>query len=68
MKPKSFEDTKMLIFRYIDGFYNKRRLHSHLGYKSPDDFERDFNMKMRNKKVELLTDNDANEIDIVNES
>ena len=69
MKPKSFEDTKMLIFRYIDGFYNKRRLHSHLGYKSPDDFEREFNMKMRNEKVELLNDNAtnaANEINIVN--
>lgn len=65
-KPKSFEETKLIIFKYIDGFYNKSRIHSHLGYKSPDDFERDFNMKMRNKKVELLTDNDANEIDIVN--
>lgn len=41
MKPQSFDDTKKIIFRYIDGFYNKKRLHSHLGYKSPDTFERE---------------------------
>ena len=57
MKPKSFEDTKMLIFRYIEGFYNKRRLHSSLGYKSPDDFEKDHIFRLKNKTVELITDN-----------
>ena len=40
-KPKSFEETKELIFRYVDGFYNARRLHSSLGYKTPNDFERE---------------------------
>ena len=39
-KPKSFDDMQKIIFRYIDGFYNVRRLHSTLGYMSPDEFEK----------------------------
>ncbi|WP_338073448.1 IS3 family transposase, partial [Halorhodospira halophila] len=26
-------------FEYIEGYYNRRRLHSTLGYLSPDDYE-----------------------------
>lgn len=35
----SMWDAKMSIFEYIESFYNTRRLHSHLGYKSPLEFE-----------------------------
>ena len=33
--------AKSAIFEYLEGFYNARRLHSALGYKSPADFEED---------------------------
>jgi len=32
--------AKMAIFEYINGFYNPRRRHSALGWKSPVAFER----------------------------
>jgi transposase InsO family protein len=33
-------EAKRDIFQYIEGFYNRCRLHSALGYLSPDQFER----------------------------
>ncbi len=33
------EAAKTAIFEYIEGFYNRRRIHSSLGYRSPAEFE-----------------------------
>jgi putative transposase len=33
--------AKTAIFEYLETFYNIRRLHSSLGYRSPADFEED---------------------------
>ena len=54
-KPMTFDDTKKIIFRYIDGFYNVKRLHSKLGYKSPDEFERELKEKKKREKEEKKT-------------
>jgi putative transposase len=33
------EDAEAVVFEYIEGYYNKWRIHSSLGYVSPSDFE-----------------------------
>jgi putative transposase len=37
----SRQAAKTAIFEYLEAFYNTRRLHSSLGYRSPTDFEED---------------------------
>jgi putative transposase len=34
------DDARRDLFAYIEGFYNSRRLHSGIGYRSPADMER----------------------------
>lgn len=36
---KTRDQAKKSIFNYIEVFYNRKRRHSYLGYKSPDEFE-----------------------------
>lgn len=37
---KTRADARLAIFEYIEVFYNRARLHSRLGYRSPDEFEK----------------------------
>jgi transposase InsO family protein len=37
---RSRMETRQAVFKYIEGFYNSRRLHSSLGYRSPAEFEK----------------------------
>ena len=39
----SIAQAQKEIFHYIEAFYNRQRLHSTLGYRSPSQFEADFN-------------------------
>lgn len=41
--PASPADARLKVFDYIETFYNPKRLHSALGYKSPVEFENQFN-------------------------
>lgn len=36
---RNFEEAKVEIFSYVQGFYNNRRIHSALAYVSPSQFE-----------------------------
>lgn len=42
VRHRQFQDrteAKQAIFEYIEGFYNRQRLHQALGYRSPEEFE-----------------------------
>lgn len=39
---ETLEDARLDIFDYIEIFYNRQRLHSALGYRSPLDYEQQF--------------------------
>ncbi|WP_223834331.1 IS3 family transposase, partial [Spirosoma profusum] len=38
----NLQDARDELFNYIEGYYNVRRLHSALGYRSPVDFENQY--------------------------
>jgi putative transposase len=37
----NLEEARLSVFKYIDIFYNRQRLHQTLGYKTPEEFEAD---------------------------
>jgi putative transposase len=39
-RPATRETARLMVFDYIEGFYNRHRLHSSLGYQSPLAFEK----------------------------
>ena len=41
-----FEEAELGIEHFIDGIYNKKRLHSALGYLPPAEFERSLNVRL----------------------
>lgn len=42
---EDIEQARLEIFSYIEGYYNRTRLHSSLGYKSPMEFEQELQTK-----------------------
>ena len=36
---KTFEEAKRTIFEFIESWYNRRRIHSSIGYKIPYELE-----------------------------
>jgi len=50
----SRDEVKSCVFRYIEGFYNYKRLHSSLGYRSPHEYDQMFyNQVIKQNIVEL---------------
>jgi len=47
---ESVEEAKAEVFSYIEGYYNRIRLHSSLGYKSPLEFEKQLENKIGSKE------------------
>ena len=41
-QPLNYQQARLTVFDYIETFYNPKRLHSALGFKSPVDFEKQF--------------------------
>ena len=44
----SLEDARTEIFEFIEMYYNRKRRHSALGYKSPLEFERLYHLHLQN--------------------
>lgn len=52
---ESVEDARSEVFSYIEGYYNRVRLHSGLGYKSPLEFENNLDNKNRRNSESFLS-------------
>ncbi len=52
---EDIEQARMEIFSYIEGYYNRVRLHSGLGYKSPMEFEQELKIKNGGKVESFLS-------------
>lgn len=42
----NFEEANQALFSYIEGFYNRNRIHSSINYLTPHEFERQEKIKM----------------------
>ena len=40
-RPQDEEEAKQDVLKYIELYYNRRRMHSSIGYNAPCDLERD---------------------------
>ena len=51
---EDLEQARSEIFSYIEGYYNRVRLHSSLGYKSPMEFEQELQTKNGGSKRQFF--------------
>ena len=52
---ESIEEARTEIFSYIEGYYNRIRLHSGLGYKSPIQFEKELKIKNKGSRESFVS-------------
>jgi len=51
--PATRHEARQKLFSYIEVFYNRKRLHSSLGYVSPVEFEQNYHQKNPQKEENL---------------
>jgi len=56
------EQARSETFSYIEGYYNRVRRHSALGYKSPDEFEREINLQKKGSRCESFVSGKLNHL------
>ena len=44
------QEARTALFDYVEVFYNRERLHSTLGHRSPEEFERDYERRLSEEK------------------
>jgi putative transposase len=44
---KNYHHAYILVFEYIEAFYNTTRIHSHCNYMSPNEFEKSYKKSKR---------------------
>jgi transposase InsO family protein len=51
---ETVEDAKSEVFSYIEGYYNRIRLHSGIGYRSPLEYEKHLENKIRRSRESFV--------------
>lgn len=51
---ETVEDAKSEVFSYIEGYYNRVRLHSGIGYRSPLEYEKQLENKIRRSRESFV--------------
>ncbi len=52
---ETLEDARSEVFSYIEGYYNRIRLHSGLGYKNPLEFEKHLELKNKHRSESFVS-------------
>ncbi len=52
---ESIEEARSEVFSYIEGYYNRIRIHSSLGYLSPMEFEKQLKIKEQRSKDSFVS-------------
>lgn len=52
-KIKDYKHAYKLVFEYIETFYNTTRIHSHCNYLSPNIYEKNYWINLKNLEIDV---------------